>query len=338
MTGTADRALFMGTDHALYRARPGPDGRWRAEGIALAGLGGVRCLVIDDDDPKRWWACTAARGVLRTPDEGITWQDTNEGITRPDGWWLARHAGTGDLWYGSGPVSVFRSDDDGDSWTPCEAIETLPDRVEWDEPQPPYVGHVRHISLGVSGLVLAAVERGWLLRSDDGGTTWTNVRDGIDQDCHSTMCPPGNLNTVIATTGRGIFRSEDGGRSFTPSGAGLHHPYVTQLVVHPDRPEVLFTAASDGDPSAWARHPEGANAAFYRSDDCGHSWLRLTGGLPEVMRPAPICVAGDPGDPESFFVGMIDGTVWLSEDGGQSFEIAVEGIQGAVRHLLVTRR
>ena len=63
---TDDRTLYMSTDHALYRARPGDDGRWRAEGLALAGLGGVRGLLIDPDDPRRWWACTADRGVLAT--------------------------------------------------------------------------------------------------------------------------------------------------------------------------------------------------------------------------------------------------------------------------------
>jgi hypothetical protein len=34
----------------------------------------------------------------------------------------------------------------------------------------------------------------------------------------------------------------------------------------------------------------------------------------------------------------MDGGVWLSEDGGESFDIVVEGIQGGVRHLLLHRR
>jgi photosystem II stability/assembly factor-like uncharacterized protein len=113
---------------------------------------------------------------------------------------------------------------------------------------------------------------------------------------------------------------------------------VTGAVAHPDRPEVAFAAASECGPSASAERPEGADGACYRSDDGGRTWWRLTGGLPEVMRPAPTSVAGDPGDPDSFYVGTNDGSVWLSEDGGESFRIAVEGIQGWVRHLLLVRR
>src|SRR5215472_5300944 len=282
-----DRTLYVGTDHALYRARPGDDGRWRAEGVALAGLGGVRGLLIDPDQPRRWWACTAGHGVLRTVDDGITWRESNQGITRTEGWSLACDTRTGELWYGAGPTAVFRSADGGETWTACEGIDALPDRGEWDDPLPPYASHVRGLALDGAGVVLAAVERGWLLRSGDGGATWTNVRDGIDRDCHSATFLPGQPDTVIVTTGRGIFRSADRGRTFALTVDGLLHPYVTQVVVHRDRPQVLFTAASEAEPAEWPRRPDGANAGFYRSDDGGRTWCRLSGGLPEVMRPAP---------------------------------------------------
>jgi hypothetical protein len=335
---TDHRTLYVGTDHALYRARPGSDGRWRAEGVALAGLGGVRSLVIDPDEPRRWWACTADHGVLATVDEGITWRERNQGLPASQGWWLARHPRTGELWYGAGPVSISRSVDCGETWHTCGGVEAPAERREFDDPRQPHVTHVRHIMLSGDGLVLAALEEGWLLRSDDDGATWGTVREGIDRDCHATSLVPGEPGTVIASTGTGVYRSEDRGRSFAHSDDGLRHRSVTQVVLHPDRPQVLFTAAAECDPELSALRPEGANGGFYRSDDGGHTWWRLTGGLPEALRPAPTCAAGDPGDPDSFYVGTTDGSVWLTEDGGDSFAIAVEGIQGWVRHLLLVRR
>jgi len=335
---TGDRSLYVGTGHALYRAWPGADGRWRAEGVALAGVGGVRGLVIDPDDPRRWCACTSSHGVLVSDDAGIRWHDANRGIVYKEGWCLSRHAAMGDLWYGAGPTSIFRSADRGDTWTFCESVNGLPDWEDWDAARPPHVSHVRDIAVRDDGLAMAAVEQGWLLRSEDGGRSWANVREGLERDCHSVTFLPGEAETVIATTGRGVFRSEDSGRTFAPSGEGLRHHYMTPLVVHPDRPHLLFTAAAETHPLTWVERPEGANAAFYRSDDAGRSWRRLTGGLPPTLRPAPRCVAGDPGDPDSFYIGLIDGSVWLSEDGGESFGIVVEGLQGWVQHLLVVRR
>jgi photosystem II stability/assembly factor-like uncharacterized protein len=339
---TDDRTLYIGTDHALYRARPGGDGRWRAEGLALAGLGGVRGLMIDPAEPRRWWACTAEHGVLVTVDEGITWRERNDGLPPGgEGWCLARDPATGDLWYGAGPVAIFRSADGGQTWKACcdaGGHEPPPDAA----PESRHAGRVRHIALGGGGLVLAAIEEGWLLRSEDGGATWAHVRDGIDRDCHAASLVPGpadgDPDTVIVTTGTGVYRSEDLGRSFAHSDDGLRHRSVAQVVVHPDRPDVLFTAAAESDPELSARRPEGAGGGFYRSDDGGRTWWRLTGGVPESLRPAPTCVAGDSGDPDSLYVGMTDGSVWFTHDGGESFAIAVEGIQGWVRHLLLARR
>jgi photosystem II stability/assembly factor-like uncharacterized protein len=335
-----DRTLYIGTDHALYRARPGGDGRWRAEGLALAGLGGVRGLLIDPREPRRWLACTAERGVLVTEDEGITWRDRREGLGDAEGWCLTRHPGTGELWYGAGRASIFHSADDGETWKPCRPVDDEPASEPGQELPP--AGQVRHIALGQDGLVLAAVEEGWLLRSDDGGATWTRVRDGIDRDCHAASLVPGpdgdDPETVIVTTGTGVYRSEDRGRTFAHSDDGLRHRSVIQIVLHPRRPEVLFTAAAECDAELSVQRPEGANGGFYRSDDGGRTWWRLTRGVPEALRPAPTCATGDPGDPDSFYVGMTDGSVWFTQDGGDTFGIAVEGIQGWVRHLLLARR
>ncbi|HSR26645.1 MAG TPA: hypothetical protein VLW53_24050, partial [Candidatus Eisenbacteria bacterium] len=256
---TDQRTLYIGTDHALYRARPGSDGRWRAEGVALAGLGGVRGLLIDPDEPRRWWACTADHGVLATADEGITWRERNRGLVGSQGWWLARNPRTGELWYGAGPVSMFRSADGGESWRACGGLDSPDQRHAGDGLRQPHVSHVRHITLGGDGLVLAAVEEGWLLRSEDDGATWTNVTDGIDRDCHATSFVPGEPDTVIVSTGTGVYRSEDRGRTFTHSDDGLRHRSVTQVVLHPERPRVLFTAAAECDPELSSQRPEGAN-------------------------------------------------------------------------------
>ena len=327
---TDERTLYVGTDHALYRARPGDDGRWRAEGLALAGLGGVRGLLVDRAEPRRWWACTADSGVLVTRDEGVTWRESNEGIDRLAGWCLTRHPRSGDLWYGAEPAALFRSGDAGATWSACATV------AEPDQPaEPP--ARLRHVSLS-GDVVLAAVEAAGLLRSEDRGATWTAVRDGIQGACLATTLLPGKPEVVLASSGTGVYRSEDSGCTFAPSSEGLQHRYVTCVVQHPDRPEVAFAATSECGPAASAGRPEGACAACYRSDDGGRTWRRLSGGLPDIMRPALTCAAGDPGAPDSFYVGTNDGSVWLTEDGGDSFGIAVEGIQGWVRHLLLVRR
>jgi photosystem II stability/assembly factor-like uncharacterized protein len=108
------------------------------------------------------------------------------------------------------------------------------------------------------------------------------------------------------------------------------------MVVHPARPGAIFTAAAAVPPPGW-RRPEGAEASFFRSDDRGDSWQKLTGGLPAHFTAAPRATAGDPDDPDTYLVGMTDGSVWMSEDGGDSFREILSGLP-SITSLRVARR
>jgi len=145
---------------------------------------------------------------------------------------------------------------------------------------------------------------------------------------------PNDANAVVATSGRGFYRSADGGASFEPSMDGLTCKYMANVVVHPSRPNVLLTAAAAVPPPAW-RRGESANAGVFRSENQGRSWQRLTVGLPEQINAAPRVVAGDPEDADAVYVGFIDGTVWMSEDSGESFRQVISGLP-PVRSILVT--
>ena len=60
--------------------------------------------------------------------------------------------------------------------------------------------------------------------------------------------------------------------------------------------------------------------------DRGKSWQRLRGGLPERLPATLRAVASDPDDPNAFFIGMTTGSVWMTEDGGESFREIPTGL------------
>ena len=92
------------------------------------------------------------------------------------------------------------------------------------------------------------------------------------------------------------------------------------LVGHPDRPGLLLSAVTAAGPGSWMRRAEGGDSAFARSEDGGRTWQTSTEGLPQpcVTVPRGLAVAAD--DPDRWFTGMMDGTVWMSSDGARSFE------------------
>lgn len=319
------RTLLIGTANGAFRAEMN-GGEPRVEALGLDDVGGLRCpLVVDCHDPNVLFAGTVSAGVLRSDDGGRTWQAMNDGLSKLEIWWLEQHPVTGDLWAGTSPASMFKSDHGGKHWRECDQVQALPRVPEWTFPNPPHIPHVKHISLRAEDPsdILAAVEEGWLIRSRDGGATWQNLTEGTEFDSHTAYFMPDDPRVIISTSGSGVYRSEDGGASFAASDAGLDRRYMAHLVVNASRPRTVFTAAAAVPPPGWSR-PEGAHSAVYRSLDQGRQWARLTGGLPEDLPAAPRAVAGDPSDAETVCVGMTDGTVWLTEDGGESFRPALK--------------
>jgi photosystem II stability/assembly factor-like uncharacterized protein len=320
----ARRTLLIGTATGAFKVEMNGS-EPRIEGLGLGDVGGLRCpLVVDCHNPNVLFAGTVSAGVLRSDDGGRSWRAVSDGLSKPEVWWLEQHPLTGQLWAGTSPAAIFTSDDGGEHWRECEQIQALPRVPEWTFPNPPHIPHVKHISLRAEDPadILAAVEEGWLIRSRDGGTTWQNLTEGTEFDSHTAYFMPDNPRIIVSTSGSGVYRSEDGGATFSASDAGLDRRYMAHLVVNAFKPRTVFTAAAAVPPPGWSR-PEGAGSAVYRSSDQGKSWARLTGGLPEDIVAAPRAVAGDPQDAEAVCVGMTDGTVWLTEDGGESFRPAL---------------
>lgn len=304
-------------------------GGTKIEHLGLDGLGGLRTpVLIDPHAPATMYVGTSRDGFFRSTDAGVTWTESNKGIVFKEVWSLEQHPTTGTLFVGTAPGSIFRSDDRGLTWQECEGLNALQSRKSWTFPGPPYTAHVKGLALCAfdPDIVWGAVEVGWLVRSLDGGRTWTNIRNGESHDSHTVTVLPDDPRTVVSSSGEGMFRSEDGGDSFVESNAGVERRYMANAAVHADRPNVLFTAGAKGSPRGWDDIPEGADTWVYRSDDRGSTWQRLTDGLADPLRGGPRAVAIDPVDPDVVMVGLVDGTIWESRNGGNSFDLLVEGL------------
>src|SRR4029079_2997711 len=118
------------------------------------------------------------------------------------------------------------------------------------------------ISLQSGSLVAATPGR--VLRSPDGGRTWSRPDLGHADEVYDLAVPHRGGDMVTAATKSGFFISHDGGETWTQVGAALDvTPHV--LAFSPRNENVLFATTSGG---------------LFRSKDQGASWRRLEGGLP----------------------------------------------------------
>lgn len=353
-----DGELGGGVGSFIWRSTDGGDS-WNPVYALAQDI--VESLIVDPLTPTTIYAGTSEHNLLRSADSGLTWgavitdgaagrhlvvdaagtlyaarggevrfstdggENWNTAGFIPDGVsTLAVDRGPGALYAGLGQLGVYRSADGGQSWEerndglrtmvyPCD-IDVAPDD-------------------GNRLFAAAANLGGW--RSDDGGSTWqalplpqTNAFAITPQDAAIVFAG------VASCDGATIFRSVDGGQSFSPvftatfviTACAGGHEQVQALAVSPALSTTVYAIGWDN--PGW----QGNQAVVLRSLDGGLSWTVA------LTRPAESrfeALAIDPADPDRVYaggqdcsVGPCQGVLYRTTDGGQSWTLVLTATDG----------
>jgi serine/threonine protein kinase len=239
--------------------------------------------------------------------------------------------------------TLLRSSDDfGKSWTnPQQAPIRFPSDTGVS------LKNIWQITLGrpeEPNVLYCGVEPAALFETRDAGESWSLVR-GLFDHPHRPRWMPGNgglaLHTVVldpadnqrmyvAISAGGVYRTSDGGRSWTPQNQGIRavtmpdrYPEfgqcVHKIVMHPARPERLYLQ------SHWG---------LYRSDNFAENWTDIANGVPSdfgfamLTHPRnPDCVYVVPVESDEFRCAC-DGRlrVYRTRNGGASWEPLFRGL------------
>jgi photosystem II stability/assembly factor-like uncharacterized protein len=114
-----------------------------------------------------------------------------------------------------------------------------------------------------------------ILKSTDGGNTWTKALDwtyNSQRGVWKVIINPKNNNIIYAATSEGIYRSNDAGANWIQQ---LDYKMVMDLEINQQDTSVLY--ASIGNLTNNIPLP---NIGIYKTTNSGSNWTKLTGGLP----------------------------------------------------------
>ena len=169
-------------------------------------------------------------------------------------------------------------------------------------------------------------------KSTDGGRSWSAVGLESTQHIGDIWIDPRDANVVVvAALGhlfgpnaeRGIFRSRDGGRTWSHALAIDDSTGAVSLAADPGNPDLLYAAVWQARLWPWLSYfvpVRGPQSGIYRSTDGGASWQRLGGeGWPVTpLGRIGLAVTRTSSGVRIYATvdGAKDGGIWRSDDGG----------------------
>ena len=259
--------------------------KWRNIGPHRGGR--VVAVAGDPKEPMVFYFGACAGGVWKTTDGGTYWQNVSDGFFKTAA---------------VGAIAVAESD-----------------------PNVIYVG------MG-EACIRGNVSHGdGVYKSSDGGKTWEHL--GLEDTRHISRIrvhPQDPDCVYVAALGhafgpnreRGIFRSRDGGKTWSHVLFKNEQSGAADLSMDPNNPRILYAALWEVQRSPWSLTSGGLGSSIYKSTDSGESWTDITNspGLPTGIK-GRIGLAVSPARTDRIWalVEAADGALFRSDNGGASW-------------------
>jgi len=354
-------ALFTFTASAFADGDPSDPAVYSNDWRTTGPQGGdVRALVVDPQNPDRFYFGTLDGQIYTSADAGKQWQLLyNFGKPRlfVDNI-IVDPRNSRVLYVGAHrhnlPGGFFKSTDGGATWRENsdlknEAIHSLaqsdsdPDTLiagtftgvfrsddagqNWKQlPTQSESGLIHVESLAIDPRTSDTIYAGTFYlpyKSVDGGKSWKSIKTGIidDSDIFAIDIDPRDPNHIIASACSGIYESKNAGDNWRKvQGIPSQSRRTRAILQHPSVPGMVFAGTTEG---------------FWLSDKGGDadSWMVTTSRQLEINS-----IAVHPSRPDMIFIGTNNYGVMVSNDGGKSFTPTNGGFSGRFANAILADR
>ncbi|MFY9748817.1 MAG: glycoside hydrolase [Acidobacteriaceae bacterium] len=286
-------ALLPASVLVAQEAGPMPDMHWRMIGPFRGGR--TRAVAGVPDQPNVFYIGQVDGGVWKSTDYGRTWNP------------------------------IF----DGEDTQSVGAIAVAPSN-----------GNIVYVASG-EGLHRPDLSVGdGIYRSTDAGKTWTHLGLQGGEQIPAIAVDPTNPDHLFAAVlghpygpndQRGIFRSDDGGKTWKKVLYKGDRVGGSDVVLDPKNPRIVYASMWEETLGPWedANSYAGTHGGLFKSMDGGTTWKQLTKGLPDGLVQINVAVAAS--NPQRLYATLQTKTeggyasgrglgVYRSDDAGASWQ------------------
>ena len=246
---------------------------------------------------------------------------------RPSTWYVA--VGSGGLWKTTNAGTTFTPifDDKPSYSIGCVSIDPRQSDTIWVGTGENVSG--RHVGFGDG-----------VYRSKDGGATFEHLGLKGSEHISKILIDPRDSDVVfVAAQGplwspggeRGLFKTTDGGATWKNVLSKGPYTGVTDVVLDPKDPDVMYAATHQRHRTVWALLDTGPESGIYKSFDGGETWQELTEGLPSGDK-GKIALGVSPQKSDVVYATIElpnrKGGFFRSENRGESFQKRSDFVSG----------
>lgn len=273
-----------------------------------ASLTGTTPLVVDPTTPTTIYVA-AYIGVYKTTDGGLTWSATglSASVTRL----VISPTNPAILYAGRFSGEVLKSIDAGANWSTVLTVPGTPVQALEVDPQ------------DANTVYAGTIFTGGMYKTVDGGMNWDTINNGLpfQHDVWELAIDPVDPNTIYAGVfccigigANGVYKSTDGGLNWSPMNTGLTDLSITELIVDPTNPAVLYASSTS---------PFGNTVGVFKTTNGAASWSGVSTGL-STHRVGVLAI--DPTNPATVYAGSQFGGVFRTTTGGGSWGATNSGL------------
>jgi photosystem II stability/assembly factor-like uncharacterized protein len=157
-----------------------------------------------------------------------------------------------------------------------------------------------YIGTGEANIFRASFSGMGVFKTSDGGKNWKAVGLENTGTISRIVVHPSNPNLVYVSAGgnewsynndRGIYKSENGGKSWTRILGSDEKTGGVDIVMDPSNPNILIASTWNRIRKRWSDPVPADGDYLYKTTDAGKTWKKLTNGLPETKYTGRIGLA-----------------------------------------------